>query len=77
MPDPSPPALVVLDGHDSRGLASTILIARGLLDHEDLDEAQRQTILRSMARAATSLAHLVTAAEGVDEPGDLATDAPS
>ncbi len=65
MPTEPSPARVELDAHESRGLASTILIARELLDHDDLDEAQRQTILRSLARAATTLAHrIVTADEG-------------
>ena len=54
---------VVLDAHESRGLASTILIARELLDHDDLDAEQRQTILRSLARAATTLAHRVVGAD--------------
>lgn len=56
---------VVLDAHESRGLASTILIARELLDHDDLDAEQRQTILRSLARAATTLAHRVVGADAV------------
>lgn len=50
---------LLLDAHESRGLASTILIARELLDHDDLDAAQRQTILHSLARAAATLAHRV------------------
>ena len=64
---------VVLDAHESRGLASTILIARELLDHDDLDADQRQTILRSLARAATTLAHRVVGAELT--PSDSHSDA--
>ena len=60
---------VVLDAHESRGLASTILIARQLLDHDDLDADQRQTILRSLARAATTLAHRVVEAEAPSRVG--------
>lgn len=56
---------VLLDAREGRGLASTILIANQLLDHEDLDEAQRDRILQSLARAATTLAHHVVAADEV------------
>ena len=59
---------VLLDAHETRGLASTILIARQLLDHDDLDTAQHQTILQSLARAATTLAHhVLDAATGETE----------
>lgn len=55
---------VLLDSHEGRGLASTILIARELLDHEDLDADQRLKILESLARAGTSLAqHVLTSDE--------------
>ena len=63
---------VVLDAHESRGLASTILIARELLDHDDLDAEQRQTILHSLARAATTLAHRVVGASSDAASSDAA-----
>lgn len=66
---------VVLDAHQSRGLASTILIARQLLDHDDLDPDQRQRILGSLARAATTLAHHVVAADPAGETPVGSTDA--
>lgn len=56
---------VLLDAHEGRGLASTILIARELLDHDDLDAEQRLKILESLARAGTTLAHHVLASDEV------------
>lgn len=54
---------VLLDAHEGRGLASTILIARELLDHDDLDAGQREKILESLTRASTTLAHHVLASD--------------
>lgn len=75
MPTDAPEIRVVLDAYESRGLASTVLIARQLLDHEDLDADQRQKILESLARAATTLAHRVVNADGVPLTTVDATDA--
>ena len=66
---------VLLDAHESRGLASTVLIARQLLDHDDLDPDQRQRIMGSLARAATTLAHHVLAAEPVSGSAMESSDA--
>lgn len=59
---------VLLDAHEGRGLASTILIARELLDHDDLDDDQRLKIFESLARAGTTLAHHVLASDEVPAP---------
>lgn len=66
MPTPHSAARhVLLDAHEGRGLASTILIANELLDHDDLDDSQRLKILQSLARAATTLAHHVVSSDEV------------
>lgn len=59
---------VLLDAHQGRGLASTILIANELLDHDELDDGQRLKILQSLARAATTLAHHVISSDEVPPP---------
>lgn len=61
MHDPTPRQLL-LDEHDNRGLASTVLIAQQLLEHDDLDTSQRRRIQSALERAAIALAHAVVAA---------------
>ena len=58
----SPSRQLVLDEHDARGLASTVLIAQQLLAHDDLDASQRRRIQASLERAAVALARAVVGA---------------
>ena len=58
---------VVLDGYDSRDLASKILAADRLLDHADIDDAQRPAIMGALVRAARSLATRVVVADEADD----------
>lgn len=60
---------VVLDGYDSRDLASKILAADRLLDHADLDDEHRPAIMGTLVRAARSLAtRVVVADQHADRP---------
>ena len=58
---------VVLDGYESRDLASKIIAAGELLDHEDIGDEQRPAILGALVRAARSLATRVVTADAADD----------
>lgn len=45
-----------------RSLASTILMASSLLEHEDIDAEQHPAIRQAMERAAIQLAHQIQSA---------------
>lgn len=65
MTTPTETPLVAVDAC-CRSLASTILMASSLLEHDDIDAAQHPAIHEALHRAAVQLAHQVQAAPDLD-----------
>ncbi len=65
MTTPAEPPAVVIEA-SCRSLASTILMASSLLEHDDIDAQQHPAIRDAMHRAAVQLAHKVQDAPDLD-----------